>query len=212
MDTVDAGVPSLPVADASSPGSLCRNAPFYSFDQDDGNANDEFVHGFYTDAYGSPNAADFVYGADLLTFTDVDGNPLPGAIRAVIPFTREGEFLSITDGFFDPVVASYTFSAQIKLISNDTGCVIEAATFSADGQYVPTQGDAVLLVPGDWMSVQLDLEAVAITMLGLNIQVRGECSTPDGAVGSAVVLVDSIMTGVTTGICPEASAVVGSQF
>jgi hypothetical protein len=190
-------------------GPPCRNAPFQSFDEGDGNVSDEFVHDFYTDAYGWPDANDFVYGVGTLSYTSEDGNPQPGAIRAVIPFTREGEFISITDGFFDPVTASYTFSAQIKLVSNTGGCTIEAAPYWTDPDYSPTQGTAVLLVLGEWVSVQMDLDAVAVTMLGVNIQPRGACMPTDGGPGSAEVLVDSIMSGVVMEPCPDQPAMDG---
>lgn len=170
----------------------CADGLLYPFDQNDGNDGDEFVHGFYTDAYSSLQVADFVYDSSGLFYASIDGDPFAGSVEMSAAYSNNGQFVSITDGFFDLSVARYGFSASVKLVDNPSACSLEAAVYTTDGSFTPTRYQPVPLVQGQWVQVEFQSDTpIGITMIGLDVRVGSAGCSAAGA-GWAVLRVDSI--------------------
>lgn len=186
----------------------CADGVLYPFDQNDGNDGDEFVHGFYMDAYSSPQVADFVFDSSGLVYTAVDGDPAAGAVETSVAYAYSGQFVSITDGFFAPTVARYGFSARVKLAANPSLCSLQAAVYTTDGNYNPTRYQAVPLVQGQWVQVDFSSDApIGITMVGLDVRVGSAgCLVPGE--GWAVLRVDSIDTFTISSACGADAGIV----
>jgi hypothetical protein len=129
--------------------------------------------------YGDPSSKSGAGASNLLA--KCDGNPAPGSLKNVVPFTDANQYYEVDVPFAPEDYTGLSVTAKVKLVSGgkpDAACPARATLYVIGANTGgPKNGAGVALPEGQWVDASLTLADEAgvdtIDRLGVNLNTYG---------------------------------------